>query len=475
MDNQEQEVDSTFHSLIEDMKDKLNRPPAPATEAPPPACLISWVNEQIREAKPGEYMPLHVPIGPFHRDPSHWMQHWKRHLLYRALPGAGEQQREQALRRYLEAMAAVEVRARRCYDGTFSGIDSEAFACMLLLDGYFVLSCFELAGSNTGGDAGGHGSQESRPREFEAYRRDVIFLLENQVPLFVLEDIHRLVVTYGENDNSSVVVQGIASHIEKRLLQLMMLHDTVTYRTVMPNFRGESPCHLLHLLYEYFRPADRRRRSRSGQPNCSRTAAVAHVAVPVVTKPRWRSATYYYAAGVRFAKRKLDGNEVRSILDVDVKDGTLHVPCLMVDANAMTILRNMVALEQHNPGIGSRHVTAYCFFLSQVASTEEDVRLLSSKGIIEHGLRTDSAVANGFAGLCTGVALNMTNPDSYLKPIQDDLEVLCQSRWRKSMAWLRHTKCNNILMALAVLGAVILFVCTVEQSLFAALSYAKGK
>ncbi|RCV30819.1 hypothetical protein SETIT_6G126200v2 [Setaria italica] len=419
MDNQEQEVDSTFHSLIEDMKDKLNRPPAPATEAPPPACLISWVNEQIREAKPGEYMPLHVPIGPFHRDPSHWMQHWKRHLLYRALPGAGEQQREQALRRYLEAMAAVEVRARRCYDGTFSGIDSEAFACMLLLDGYFVLSCFELAGSNTGGDAGGHGSQESRPREFEAYRRDVIFLLENQVPLFVLEDIHRLVVTYGENDNSSVVVQGIASHIEKRLLQLMMLHDTVTYRTVMPNFRGESPCHLLHLLYEYFRPADRRRRSRSGQPNCSRTAAVAHVAVPVVTKPRWRSATYYYAAGVRFAKRKLDGNEV--------------------------------------------------------ASTEEDVRLLSSKGIIEHGLRTDSAVANGFAGLCTGVALNMTNPDSYLKPIQDDLEVLCQSRWRKSMAWLRHTKCNNILMALAVLGAVILFVCTVEQSLFAALSYAKGK
>lgn len=180
MDNQEQEVDSTFHSLIEDMKDKLNRPPAPATEAPPPACLISWVNEQIREAKPGEYMPLHVPIGPFHRDPSHWMQHWKRHLLYRALPGAGEQQREQALRRYLEAMAAVEVRARRCYDGTFSGIDSEAFACMLLLDGYFVLSCFELAGSNTGGDAGGHGSQESRPREFEAYRRDVIFLLENQ-------------------------------------------------------------------------------------------------------------------------------------------------------------------------------------------------------------------------------------------------------------------------------------------------------
>ncbi|CAO2206549.1 unnamed protein product [Urochloa humidicola] len=495
MDGQDQEEDWTFDSLVKDMKVKLSRPPAP--EAPPrPAYFISCVDEQIRNANPGEYTPFDIPIGPIHRNSSHWMQQRKMDLLYSALPGTSEQQREQALRQYLEAVADLEVRARHYYQDTFKRISSEAFACMMLLDGFFVLSCFGLTGS-TRGDADGQAVLLQEKFNFDVFKRDVIFLLENQVPFFVLEGIYRLVLTNGDNSNSSAaVVQEIARQIEELVVHSNILHSTVTFRTVVANLRGESPCHLLHLLYVYFQQP-----TVNDQPRCSGTAQTngpltpAHVALTVVKspvkdnknastdeddkhtimpRPRWRSATYYYAAGVRFAKRELDGEEARSILDVDLRGDTLRVPYLMVDAKMTTILRNMVALEQHNPGKGD-HVAAYCFFLSQLASTEEDVKLLSNKGIIEHCLSNDSTVADEFAGLCIGVQLNLSNPDSYLRWIQEDLEKLSKSPWRKSMAWLRHSKCNNVLMALAVLGAVILFLCTVEQSVFAALGYAKGR
>ncbi|CAO2206524.1 unnamed protein product [Urochloa humidicola] len=479
MDNQEHEDNSSsFDSLVEDMKSQLRNPASlPAAEDP---LLISWVDDQLRhQADRGGYTPQRVRIGALHWDPSHPMEQKKKKQLYTLLPCGDEQQREQELRRYLNAMAAdVKDRAMLCYrDESMSiRISDEAFACMLLLDGYFVLSCLEVAGRSVASDP---------------YDRDVIFLVENQIPFFVLEYVHRLVVS--DDDSAAVVVQGIARHIETWVVHHhSYVHTTVTYdSTVKDNLKGKPPCHLLHLLHAYFRPTAIGRRQRSG--NGSLTRVHVEVTVPADNatssaagntsttrdecgqQSRWRSATYYHAAGVRLVKRELDGDEARSILDVEVRDGALHVPCLSVDGSTVTMLRNMVALEQHNARIGT-HVATYCHFLSQVAGTEEDVRLLSNKGIIVHCLGKDSDVADGFANLCRGVIVNMGDPGYYyLKRVQVGLEELCKSRWRKSMAWLRHNKCSNMLMPVALVAAVILFLCTVEQSFFAALSYATGK
>lgn len=198
------------------------------------------------------------------------------------------------------------------------------------------------------------------------------------------------------------------------------------------------------------------------------------IRVPV----RWRTATQYHAAGVRFVKRKLGGNgngEARSILDVDLIKDRLHVPCLTVDANTLRLLRNMVALEQKSlQQQRTSHVTAYCLFLSQLASTEEDVELLVSKGIIVHLLRSNGDVAEGLAGLCDGVVIDPDAGNDYLLRSKyealEKLIVVCSgSGGRKSMAWLRsHSKC--LLVAALVL---LLFLWTAQQSVFSALRNCK--
>lgn len=206
----------------------------------------------------------------------------------------------------------------------------------------------------------------------------------------------------------------------------------------------------------------------------------ANVGIPPapVRQTRWRAATYYYTAGVRFMARKVgsgDG-EARSILDVERRGDWLHIPILAVDNNTFRMLRNMVALEQNSPQLRSSHVTAYCLFMSQLAGTKEDVELLVAKGVIVHLLHSADDVAANLAGLCDGVVLDAYDRDlSYLRAEHAALEEVCRDGWKKSKAWLRHTKCNNYLMGLAVLAGADLFFCTLEQSVFAALSYFGGK
>ncbi|EMS45167.1 hypothetical protein TRIUR3_18390 [Triticum urartu] len=230
--------------------------------------------------------------------------------------------------------------------------------------------------------------------------RDTVFLVENQIPLFVLEKIHEHIA----GGAGMSVLESIAVSVQE-LLQAQLYIS----KKLRPAPRQAS--HLLHLR-------EGRRPRRAG---------------------RWGRATEYGRyGGMRFKRRVFASGEEWTVLDVRLKRGTLCIPHLRVDSNTWTVLRNLMALEEHVP---RRPVTAYCLFMSQVAGTVEDVKLLVNAGIVEHFLPSDEQVAQGFADLCNGVVMDVDNLDrNYLKPIWHKLQERCQSRVFRFMGWFCHDR-----------------------------------
>jgi hypothetical protein len=92
---------------------------------------------------------------------------------------------------YLAAVRPLEERVRACYEGRASGTGSNELTECLVLDGAFVLELFRGALDSGKGfvDALGYSRHDpvfAMRGAMHAVRNDMI-LLENQVPLFVLD------------------------------------------------------------------------------------------------------------------------------------------------------------------------------------------------------------------------------------------------------------------------------------------------
>jgi hypothetical protein len=288
--------------------------------------------------------------------------------------------------------------------------------------------------------------------------RDVFYRLDNQIPFCVLDEIHK--VLHGKIIRSCTAVADVlVTHVGDLL-------ENLSYSRVHALDVHASPWHLLHLLHTRLQPT-----AEWGSEKPTKGAA-AHVVVSCASTPgfyRWRPATQYDAAGVRF--RKFDGSSC--ILDVKLDGATLRVPSLVVDTNTYALLRNLMMLEQHNPDQLGSHVTAYCVFLSQLAGTPGDVALLARKGIIVHLLPSDSDVAVMFAGLCVGITIGMDEPKhNYLHKERNDLERIYNSR-----LMVQHTRnCvtlphRNPMLVVALLAATLGLVCLLLQAIYTMKSY----
>lgn len=121
--------------------------------------------------------------------------------------------------------------------------------------------------------------------------------------------------------------------------------------------------HLRHLLRTFFKP---RRNPSADDGNSNKTVG------------QWCPATKYRMyANVKFKSQKIgdSGVKARSLLDVEFKGRKVMIPRLHLDGTTWTLLFNLMELERQDPSRGT-YVTAYCFFISQMACTKEDVELL---------------------------------------------------------------------------------------------------
>lgn len=208
---------------------------------------ISIVKSNIRDVDPWQYKPYAVMVGPYHHDAKQRMEKVKLSKLLDALP-SDEQKRLSVLEDYLIAISGLLRKLRPYYGDGARSWDDKTLSRILLVDGFYILHVFGV-GSFGGGD--GLGAEDSIK-----HIRDVFYLLENQIPFFVLVKIYDLIFPQTDGVSSSattvtVVLQGLKNSVRPLLKRLgyMLLEETDGVPPL-----GDSPWHLLHMLYTHFKP-----------------------------------------------------------------------------------------------------------------------------------------------------------------------------------------------------------------------------
>uniref|UniRef100_A0A0E0EKP5 Uncharacterized protein n=1 Tax=Oryza meridionalis TaxID=40149 RepID=A0A0E0EKP5_9ORYZ len=534
----DQHVIDMVSLLAQELKDELASHSSSASEraggeSAPPSIMIDKVAEHTRNVDKQEYEPHFVSIGPYNRDCRSKLARDSDKVgrLQEVLSAAAAHTTAPLqLEDFITELALMEAPARRCYKLSFDHVQSKDFLRWLLLDGCYILvrfgdvvrrrpeeeeeeeqttadgivlrvrrwfhvasckgllrrrlldACYVLvrlrdvvvrrrrkapaAAEANGGNRVVPSVEEREEsavdqQEAVAVVRDVFYLAENQIPFFVVDKIHQLTFL----DGRTPAVHAIARYAHELLR--VNGYSVATPTKVEEPERPPEPANLLHLLHMHFTPTVLTSAATTG----SRRGGGRPVG-------RWRTAMEYYFAGVTFKKRPLDRRGgARCVLDVEVSGcggGTLEMPQLNVDAETWPLLRNLMALEQSNPSAAGSHVTAYCVFMSQLASTPMDVELLSRRGVIVHGLGNNGEVAKHFADLCKGAVFDLDDADmNYLRPVCQVLERRFQSRPRRWMAWLKKKYFANPWLIAGLVAATVGLVCTVIQAVYSVLGYTK--
>ena len=150
------------------------------------------------------YVPQVVSIGPYHGG-KRCLLLMERHK-WRALHIMLKRMR-QSIKLYIETIQELEEKARACYEGPLS-LTSNEFVEMLLLDGCFLLEFFR--GYTEGFKILGYERNDpifAMRGMMYSIRRDMM-MIENQIPLFVLEKIISLQL--GDPNQKNVVADPLS-------------------------------------------------------------------------------------------------------------------------------------------------------------------------------------------------------------------------------------------------------------------------
>ncbi|KAL6844478.1 hypothetical protein ACP4OV_026151 [Aristida adscensionis] len=503
--------------------------------------MIHKVPQNMLEINRNAYEPIILSIGPYHHGAQNLIaterEKWK------CLDFILKLNCELSLQDYVRAIYKLEKQARSYYSQEIA-MDKRKLVQMLLLDSCFILvkvdgtirepmpleednadgttkngecldSCravesysmrvatenlvHEIELTKLHDDQTEHdndtGKREKNTDEYDynssgdwyaIFAWHALFLLENQIPFFIVETVYNLALS---KRRARVDLRDkIVECVEDILRQFP--------KGTQESNRPKDFHHLLHLCHMYMRPTHKfvgtnqrqlkvaffRRLVDLGQKYFSRSPNQEDEQQKLLSRSidcfqdehlpnHWRQAVQYHETGVLLKKRECNIHDRNSLLDIKFNSGVLEVPCFLIDENTESLFRNLIAFEQMNPQFGN-DITTYIAFMSQFISTSEDVALLASRGIIVHLLDSDNEVPAMFTRLGTHVHFDF-GADSYhyLKNLWYILEEYYQSRLSRWMAWLWRNHFSNPWLALGVLAAIIVLVCTIVQTIFTVLAY----
>ncbi|CAH8382279.1 unnamed protein product [Eruca vesicaria subsp. sativa] len=418
----------------------------------------------LQENDNKSYFPQTVSLGPYHHGKKR-LRPMDRHK-WRAVNKILKRT-NQNIKMYIDAMRELEEKARACYEGPF-GLSSNEFIEMLVLDGCFVLELFR--GAVEGFTQLGYARNDpvfAMRGSMHSIQRDMI-MLENQLPLFVLNRLLELQLGTGNQT-------GLVAQLAVRFFDPLMPTDepmTKTDQSKLENYMSKDKAfdpfadmgelHCLDvfrrsLLRSSPKPEPRLSRKRWSSWNTRVADKRRQQLIHCVTELR--------EAGIKFRRRKTD-----RFWDIQFNNGYLEIPRLLIHDGTKSLFLNLIAFEQCH--IDSRNdITSYIIFMDNLIDSHEDVSYLHYCGIIEHWLGSDSEVANLFNRLCEEVVFD--TEDSYLSRLSVEVNRYYNQKWNAWRATLRHKYFNNPWAIVSFCAAVILLVLTLSQSFFAAYAYYK--
>uniref|UniRef100_A0A5B7BWX3 Uncharacterized protein n=1 Tax=Davidia involucrata TaxID=16924 RepID=A0A5B7BWX3_DAVIN len=457
-DKLEEEPKSPESEWVITIKEKLEQARQDDVDGSWGKLCIYRVPQCLREGDDKAYIPQIASLGPYHhgRRRLRNMDRHKWRSLHHFLKRSN-----QDIKLYLDSIKELEEKARACYEGSIT-LGSNEFVEMMVLDGCFILELFR--GAAEGFKQLGYCRNDpifAMRGSMHSIQRDMI-MLENQIPLFILDRI--LGLQLGQPDQ-----RGLVAKLAVRFFDPLTPTDEPltkidrskleSYATTFDPLSDQGGLHCLDvfrcsLLRTGPKPEPRiwiKRWSHASRVADKRRQQLIHC----VTELR--------ESGVKFKKRKTD-----RFWDVKFKNGILRIPRLLIHDGTKSLFLNLIAFEQCHLDCNN-DITSYVIFMDNLINSPEDVGYLHYCGIIEHWLGSDAEVADLFNRLCQEVVFDIN--DSYLSRLSEQVNRYYDHRWNAWRASLKHNYFNNPWAIISFVAAVVLLLLTFAQTFYGVYGY----
>ncbi|MED6207584.1 hypothetical protein PIB30_036989 [Stylosanthes scabra] len=426
-----------------------------ASQCPASVPCIYKVPKSLFTVKRDAYTPLLISIGPLHHGrkqlkPMQDLKHQYRDSFRSRLVPL---QKEHLLEDYEAILKSEEKTIRSCYQQLPEL--KESFVDIILLDSVFIMELF-LREHENNCRCKNHINKEdyitTRPCLSKSIQRDLL-LLENQIPMYVLEKLYKL-VHFKNPTNFLDLARSYFGYWYPRseptedfnnLPQILHFTDLIRCSYI------PEPKHLSYSNHNNQNTNNNNNKKKKHQDCCF-----------------IRTASKLNAAGVSFEKvqhrRLLDIRfETRPFYGWLLCFGCLPFPCakyfkariqfpeLRVDHRTECVLRNLIAFEQcHYPE--EPYICNYVSLVDSLIHTKDDAELLVEKEAIVHELGSDKEVATLVNSLCRHV---VTNKTCYHK-LMGELNEHYNSNWKWTMGTLRRVyfrdlwRCSSTFVGIAV-------------------------
>ncbi|XP_027338345.1 UPF0481 protein At3g47200-like [Abrus precatorius] len=271
-------------------------------------------------------------------------------------------------------------------------------------------------------------------------RRELI-MLENQLPLFVLNKLFEL-TNNSRPDQPSTNLNDLAFRFFYRLLQSDSSHIPECYQAY--KFEIE---HVLDLLRYNIRP-----------PNVKGEEVSRGIQKQMI-----HSATELKDAGV-----KIKVDEDRELLDITfgrkwgVLTRELTIPRVHISDHRGTVFRNIVAFEKCHKRCNP-DVTTYLFFFNRLINSANDVALLHGKGILHHSLGNDERVADLINDIAKEITPDMN--ESYLYKVVNEANKYFDTMYGRTRASIVRNYLTSWTVGISTVGALLALYFTFIQTI----------
>ncbi|KAL5786907.1 hypothetical protein ACOSP7_003856 [Xanthoceras sorbifolium] len=387
-------------------------------------CCIYRVPPKIRMLNESLYTPKMVSIGPFHHGSKELkaMEEHKLRYLQHFL-----QRTYVSIEDFLMFIKDKETNLRNCYAETIE-FGSEEFVEMILLDGVFLIEILlrYIPEFNSVDRI------FTRPGMLKDLVLDIM-LLENQLPVFILEDLFKLA-----NPALPGRYNGYSLSQFTRFFFNYIWKDILIDETLLEAHFFEAR-HFVDLLRLFLQPPERDDTERQADSE----------ALPSVKK--------LHQAGIKF---KL-ASSTKNLLDITYSKGTLEIPKLTIGNMTVNLLRNLQIFEALH--CGTNYINDYAVILNRLLSSTKDVELLIQIRIIENRILDSEGVSTLFRELSRDARVQYSN--FYYSGLVKDLQDYCKSPRHMLKANLKQNYFNTPWASISVIAAVIMLVLTFIQTL----------
>ncbi|XP_020201935.2 putative UPF0481 protein At3g02645 [Cajanus cajan] len=392
---------------------------------------IYKVPSNMRMAERKAYRPNNISIGPYHHGSPHVrnMEALKTNFYRRLFNSNNGAKLDEAFK-FLEEQ---ESDIRRCYMEDIK-LGKDEFLQMMLIDASFIVQLLRDLSACEFNEV------PCLNRWMLPIIRRELIMLENQLPMFVLNKLFEL--TRVDDATSSQPCMSLKA-LALRFFYPLLLVDSENFPECDDS--DELRLHFLDLL-----------RSSIG-------LKLEGEKLREVQKYMVRSVTELMEAGV-----SIKADKTRQLLDITFgkKWGfwrVLTIPPLNINDHRGTAFRNIVAFEKCHKECNP-DVTTYLFFFNGLINSSKDVSLLHYKGVLHHSLGSDNAVADLINNITKEIVRD--KHESYLHKVANDANSYFKTLYARIRASLVHHYLTSWVAGISTIGALFALYLALLQTAF---------